>query len=291
MGRPQAPTTWRSASPRPSRHSSSGSLSTATGPSSVAPRAHFWLSPKVLGFAKPDEYRPIALGQLDMKLLTAPLTERITEVLTRHGVVSDWQQGALPGSNTGLPLFMAQRRLQRGRPNYVLSFDARKAFNRAPHSALHLILRHLSVPLAVIDLLLFLHTEARLRIATAHGLSQPVHIRRGVRQGNPESPLLYALLLKPLLRAQGHRLRPPGEAERGLIQAYIDHLLVLAHTLQHFVEGVQAVAMYLGMMGMELNLRKCAMAAREVIPGLHLHLCPHLASLWHWVPVRTPSPS
>ena len=79
--------------------------------------AHIWLSPKVPGSARLDGYRPIALGQLDMKLLTGPLTQRITEVLTRHGVVSDWQQGALPGSNTGPPLFMAQRQLQWGRPN------------------------------------------------------------------------------------------------------------------------------------------------------------------------------
>ena len=74
--------------------------------------AHIWLSPKVPGSARLDESGPIALGQLDMKLLTGPLTQRITEVLTRHGVVSDWQQGALPGSNTGPPLFMAQRQLE-----------------------------------------------------------------------------------------------------------------------------------------------------------------------------------
>ena len=86
--------------------------------------AQIWLSPKVPGSAILDDYRPIALGQLDMKLLTGPLTQRITEVLTRHGAVSNWQQGALPGSNTGLPLFMAQRQLQRGRPNYVFSFKA-----------------------------------------------------------------------------------------------------------------------------------------------------------------------
>ena len=219
------------------------------------------------------------MGQLDMKLLTGPLTQRITVVLTRHGVVSDWQQGALPGSNTGPPLFMAQRQLRRGRPNYVLSFDARKAFDTAPHGALHLILRHLSVPPEVIDLLLSLHTCARLRIVTAHGLTQPVPMLRGVRQGNPESPLLYALLLEPLLRAQGHRLRPPGGAEQGLIQAYIDDLLVVAHTLQHFVEGVEAV------MGMELNPRKCAMATTEGGPGLQLRLCHHLENPWHWVPV------
>ena len=147
---------------------------------------------------------------------------------------------------------MAQQQLQRGRPNYVFSFDAHKAFDTAPHGALHIILRHLSVPPEVIDVLLFLQTCARLRIVTAHGLTQPVHMLRGVRQGKPESPLLYALLFEPLLRAQGHRLRPPGGAEQGLIKAYIDDLLVVAHTLQHFVEGVEAVAAYLGMMGMEL---------------------------------------
>ena len=219
-----------------------------------------------------------------MKLLTGPLTQRITEVLTRHGVVSDWQQGDLPGSNTGPPLFMAQQQLQRGRPNYVFSLYARKAFDTAPHGALHFILRHLSVPPEIIDLLLFLHTCARLRIVTAHGLTQPVHLLRGVRQGNPESPLLDALFLDPLLRAQGHRLRPPGEAERGLIQAYIDDLLVVAHTLQHFVEGMQAVATSLGMIGMELNPFKCAMATTEGVAGLQLRLCPHLENPWHWVP-------
>ena len=245
--------------------------------------AHIWLSPKVPGSARLDDYRPIALGQLNMKLLTGPLTQRITETLTRHGVVSDRQQSPLPGSNTGPPLFMAQRQLQRGRPNYVFRFNARKAFDTAPHGALHLILRHLSVPQDVIDLLLFHHTCARLRI-TAHGFTQPVYMLAGVQQGNPESPMLYALLLEPLLRAQEHRLCPPGGAEHGLIQAYIDDLLVVADTLQHYV------AAYLGMMGMELNTRKCAMATTEGVRGLQLRLCPHLENPWHWVPAADSVP-
>ena len=150
--------------------------------------AHIGLSPKVPSSARLDDYRPIALGQLDMKLLRGPFTQRITEVLTRHGVVSDCQQGALPGSNTGPLLFMAQRQLQRGKPNYVFPFDARKSFDTTPHGALHRILRHLSVPLEVIDLVLFLQTCARLRIVTAHGLTQPVHMLRGVPQGNHKAP-------------------------------------------------------------------------------------------------------
>ena len=107
--------------------------------------------------------------------------------------------------------------------------DARKAFDTALHGPLHLLLCPLSVPPVVIDLLPFLPTAARLRITTAHGLTQPVNMLRDVRQGYPESPLLYAVLLEPLLRDQGHRLHPPGEAERGLIGAYIEDLLVVAH--------------------------------------------------------------
>ena len=65
---------------------------------------------------------------------------------------------------------------------------------------------------------------------------------------------------------------------------------MVAHTLQHFVEGVEAVAAYLGMMGMELNPRKCAMATTEGVPGLQLRLCPHLEDPWYWVPAADSVP-
>ena len=57
------------------------------------PPAHWrdtdiWPNLKVLCSAKLEDYRPIALGQLDMKLLMGPLIQRIEEVLTRYGVTS-----------------------------------------------------------------------------------------------------------------------------------------------------------------------------------------------------------
>ena len=193
--------------------------------------AHIWLSPKVSGSARLEDYRPIALGELDMKAHGPPHSaDHGGAHATRRG--QRFAAGGFLRLQYRPPLLcMAQRQLQQGRPNYFFSLGSRKAFNTAPHGALDLILHHLSVPPEVIDLLLFLHTCARLRIVTAYGLTQPVHILRGLRQGNPKSALLYAFLLQPLtLRAQGQCLRPPRDAKRGLIQAYIEDLLAAAHT-------------------------------------------------------------
>ena len=65
---------------------------------------------------------------------------------------------------------------------------------------------------------------------------------------------------------------------------------MVAHTLQHFVDGVEAVAAYLRMMGMELNPPKCAIATTEGVPCPHLRLCPHLENPWHWLPAADSVP-
>ena len=56
------------------------------------------------------------------------------------------------------------------------------------------------------------------------------------------------------------------------------------------VEGVEAVVVYLGMMVMELNPRKCAMATTEAGPCLQLRLCPNLENPWHWLPAADSGP-
>ena len=66
---------------------------------------HIWFSSNVPVSAKLHSYWGIALCRLDMKVLTGWLTNRILEVLTRYGVVMDWQPGALPAYNTLSPLF------------------------------------------------------------------------------------------------------------------------------------------------------------------------------------------
>ena len=224
--------------------------------------AIIWLMPKGTATGNLDEYRPIALGQQDMRMLMTPLLRRFTAVLARKGLAADWQFGAMPGSTAAAPVFLAQHRLQREQEeNHVLAFDVSKAFDTAPHGALALLLRHMGVPEELIRLFHTLSCGSVVRIVTAHGPTPSIRLHRGLRQGTAESAVLYLLLLEPLLRSLAYKAQ--GDARHAvppLVQVYCDDLLLIAHSLPQFLKYAAAIARYLTDMGMSLNVGKCAYA-------------------------------
>ena len=206
--------------------------------------AIIWLMPKGTATGNVDECKPIALGQQDMRMLMTPLMRRFTAVVARKGLAADWQFGAMPGSTAAAPVFLAQRRLQRGQEeNHVLAFDVSKAFDTAPHGALALLLRHMGVPEELIRLFHTLSCGSLVRIVTAHGPTPSIRLHRGLRQGSAESAVLYLLLLEPLLRSLACKARGDTRlAVPPLVQAYYDDLLLIAHTLPQFLEYAAAIA-------------------------------------------------
>ena len=167
-------------------------------------------------------------------------------------------------------MFLAQRRLQRGQEeNHVLAFDVSKAFDTAPRGAHALLLRHMGVPEELIKLFHTLSCGSTVRISTAHGPTRSIRLHRGLREGSPESAVLYLLLVDPLLRSLASKGQ--GDARHAvppLVQAYCDDLLLIPHSLPQFLEYAAAIAQYLADMGMSLNVNKCVFATTTRIPSI-----------------------
>ena len=232
--------------------------------------------PKGTATGNLDAYRPIALGQHDIWMLMTPLMRRCTAVLARKGLAAAWQFGAMPGSMALAPVFLAQRRLQRGQEeNHVLAFDVSKAFDTAPHGALALLLRHMGLPEELIRLFHTLGCGSVVCIVTAHGPTRSIRRHRGLRQGSAESTVLYLLLLEPLLRSLGSKAQGDAlHAVPPLVQAYCDDLLLIAYSLPQFLEYAAAIAQYLADMGKSLNVGKCVYATTARIPSIMVCLNP-----------------
>ena len=110
-------------------------------------------------------------------MLMTPLKRRFTATLARKGLAADWRFRAMLGSMAAAPVFVAQRRLQRGQEeNHVLAFDVSKAFDTAAHRVLALLLRHMGVLEELIKLFRTLSSGSTVRIVTTHGPRRSIRL-------------------------------------------------------------------------------------------------------------------
>ncbi len=88
-----------------------------------------------------------------------------------------------------------------------LSIDHEKAFDKVDHLYLFETLNAFGFGEIFISWIKLLYTGASVLLKVGGGLSYPVLVHRGIRQGCPLSGQLYALAIEPLLYNLGRNCR------------------------------------------------------------------------------------
>ena len=144
--------------------------------------------------------RPISLLNTDYKILSRVITLRLSRVL---GSLVDLDQTcSVPGrsitSNVTLLRDVLDYIERMNESGILVSLDQEKAFDRVKHSFLFRLLEHLGFGPSFIKWVHTLNTGANMRIILNGYLSGKIELKRGVRQGDPLSPLLYVLCVEVL---------------------------------------------------------------------------------------------
>jgi len=150
-------------------------------------------------------YRPISSMNTDCKMFTN-LVNTCLAPWAMSKLHAD-QKGFVPlcyiTEHTRLCLEVAHLSNASGTPGYIISLDQAKAYDRVDARLLLRCMLAMGLPADLLGMIQDILTNCRTRVRINGGYSSFFSLRRGVRQGDPLSCLLYNFSIEPM----GMRLR------------------------------------------------------------------------------------
>jgi hypothetical protein len=217
--------------------------------------------PKIKRLTTPDDYRPLTLLNMDLKLLSRIIANRLRSWLDDTLRPS---QHCGVGKNNILDAVAAIRETVAevewtNTPAFILTLDLKEAFDRIAHSYLYAALERYGFSTWFQRCIRHIYESATFSVQVNGHVSVPIPLKCSIRQGSPLSIFLFTLCLDPLLRKLDEDLnehRPARSSRRPAVVAYADDITVILIS-QRDIRVVQAaVNQYEAATGAMLNLSK-----------------------------------
>ena len=212
-----------------------------------------------------SNWRPISLLNVDYKIVSKCLTNRLRRVLSE--IIDCDQTCSIPGRSITDNLHLIRNAFDhctnRNVSSIFISFDQAKAFDRVSHEYLFRVLTAFGFGASLIKWIALLYNDIYSQVLVNGYLSEAFRLSRSMRQGCGLSALLYVLCIEPL----AHKIRTapdirglhlPGSPSELRVSLYADDTTaVLMDT--HSVRSVLDVFnRFCSASGSALNRSKCA---------------------------------
>ena len=168
-------------------------------------RSHFKDANISMFFKKGDptlaaNYRPISSMNTDCKMYTNLINSRLQPWACAK--IHPDQKGFIPfryiTEHTRLATAVAHMATTTGTNGYILSLDQAKAYDRVDQSWLLRVLNAMRIDADLVSMIADIVHNCRSRVRINGGYSRLFSLRRGVRQGDPLSCLLFNFAIEPL---------------------------------------------------------------------------------------------
>lgn len=223
------------------------------------------LIPKTSELLDPACYRPISVASVILRHFHKILASR----LAKCGLFDPRQRAFIAADGCAENVAVLSALQFDARTNrkqiHILTLDVRKAFDTVCHGAICGVLRERGLPLGMVDYLSALYRTAAVRLEVDRELSGEIFPGRGVRQGDPLSPLIFNLIMNEVLAAV------PSEVGYNLMGrnvnalAFADDLVLIAATRDGAQRSLNRVVEALYEFGLELAPAKCV--AFSLVPS------------------------
>lgn len=206
-------------------------------------------------------WRPISLLNTDYKILSKILANRITPILNE--TITSNQKCGLPGRRIEEVLYNIQATLETSKTKNssmcIMITDFEKAFDRVNHSFIYKILKKLGFGPIMIQWLQIVYANITSKIEINGACTQPILIRRGIRQGCPLSMLYFILTADLLTRHVESNTDIKGylfNKQEIKIQQYADDTTFICVNIESLTQINKELKKYEKVSGQKINENK-----------------------------------
>ncbi|RLJ22878.1 hypothetical protein DJ031_00040 [bacterium endosymbiont of Escarpia laminata] len=223
------------------------------------------LIPKVENSVEPKQFRPITMGPILCRLYHKILAERIESGYTISERQKAFRRGDGLSDNTHILRNVISNRQTRCQATAVAFLDVSKAFDSVSHDSILLAATSAGIPRPLVGYIRSLYQRPTTRLRVNGELSQEISVNRGVRQGDPLSPVLFNAVIDLALRHLDPSIGVPVGNEVLSCLAFADDLVLLAKTPRGLQSQYSKVEKALGLSGLALNAQKSATIRIDVL--------------------------
>jgi ribonuclease HI len=218
----------------------------------------------------------VCLAFTRSKIYSLILVRRLAGGLERAGVFNPAQEGNRDRRNTRRQAMRLQEIIQvsrtRKKPLYVVYLDLANYFNSIPIQKTLLILRKLGLSEEDIALLREYYQGAWFRVRSTSRPSARIGLRRGLKQGDPLSPLLGAVVAEIISRRLDELGKGLRISDRILLSHlfFVDDATLAAWSIEDMADMLRVVQEVCDWLGIDINLAKTEVSAYDYGVGREL---------------------
>lgn len=209
--------------------------------------------------SRPEDQRPITITSILYRTLTGIIARRLQRMIS----LSSYQKGFIPSDGIHQAITMV-RSLHR-RQKKIASIDIQKAFDNVPFDAIFAAAKAHGIDQVGLDFIHDIYRDGQTRIYINGAKSAPIKFLKGVKQGDPLSPILFNLVIDQLLHTlstanKGIKLGTHFLAAIG----YADDMILFGKSTTELSSLLATAVSFLNSIGLDLNVRKCF----ATVPGV-----------------------
>ncbi|KAJ7417326.1 hypothetical protein WISP_65029 [Willisornis vidua] len=205
-----------------------------------------------------NNWRPITIGSILLRLFSRVMTARLAKACPLSPRQRGFIRAAGCSENLKLLQILIRHTKREHRELGVVFVDISKAFDTVSHQHILMGLAQKGVDPHITNLVKNMYENTYTRITTKVADTQDIQMKVGVKQGGPISPLLFNLVMDPLLcklEECGKGFRKGGNTVTAM--AFADDLVLLSDSWEGMKRNIKILEAFCELTGLKTQGEKC----------------------------------